>query len=45
MFNKLIFSHKNALAHFQKTIYEVVNKLDDVVVIYLDDVVIFWKGL
>ena len=41
MFNRLIFGHKNTLAHSQKVIWEVINKPNDVVVIYLEDIMIF----
>ena len=41
MFNGLIFSHKNTAAHFQRVMQEIVNRPNDVVVIYLEDIMIF----
>ena len=41
LFNRLPFGHKNAPAHFQKIMQTVVDKSNDGVVIYLNDVMIF----
>ena len=41
LFNRLTLGHKNAPAHFQKIMQTVVNESDDVVVVYLDDIMIF----
>ena len=41
LFNCLIFGHKNVPAHFQKIMQTVVDESDDVLVLYLDDVMIF----
>ena len=41
LFNCLTFEHKNALAQFQKIILAVVDKSDNIVVVYLDDPIIF----
>ena len=40
MLNRLTFDHKNEPSYFQRVTSEVVNE-PDVVVVYLDDVVIF----
>ena len=41
LFNHLTFGHNNAPAHFQKIMQTVVDESDDVVVVYLDDIMIF----
>ena len=45
LFNRLTFGHKNAPAHFQKIMQTVVDESDDVVVVYLDDIMIFGDWL
>ena len=45
LFNRLTFGHRNALAHFQKIVQTVVDESDNVVVVYLDDVMIFGDWL
>ena len=44
MFNCIIFGHKNVPAHFQKIMQIVVDEFNDIVVIYLDDVIILEIG-
>ena len=44
LFNRLTFGHKNA-AYFQKIMQTVVDESDDVVVVYLDDIMIFGDRL
>ena len=41
LFNRLTFGHKNASAHFQKIMKTVLDESDDIVVVYLDDIIAF----
>ena len=41
LFNHFAFGHKNAPTYFKQIMQKVVDKSDDVVVIYLQDIMIF----
>ena len=45
LFNHLTFGYKNAPAHFQKIMQTVVDESNDVMVVYLDDIMIFGDRL
>ena len=45
LFNRLTFEHKNAPAHFHKIIQTVLDESKDIVIIYLDDIMIFGDPL